>query len=90
VIGWLGVLFGVALGVTLALNVDTIVPFLERTFRFQIMDSDVYYVTDIPSDLQWSTVALIGVAALLLTASAVIYPAFRAARTAPAEALRYE
>jgi lipoprotein-releasing system permease protein len=90
VIGWLGVLFGVALGVTLALNVDVIVPFLERTFRFQIMDSDVYYVTDIPSDLQWSTVALIGVAALLLTASAVIYPAFRAARTAPAEALRYE
>jgi lipoprotein-releasing system permease protein len=90
VIGWLGVLFGVGLGVLLALNVDTIVPFLEQTFRFQIMDSDVYYVTDIPSDLQWSTVALIGVAALLLTASAVIYPAFRAARTAPAEALRYE
>ena len=90
VIGWLGVLFGVGLGVVLALNVDTIVPFLERTFRFQIMDSDVYYVTDIPSDLQWHSVALIGLAALLLTASAVIYPAFRAARTAPAEALRYE
>src|SRR6185503_15706032 len=81
VIGWLGVLFGVGLGVLLALNVDTIVPFLERTFRFQIMDSDVYYVTDIPSDLQWRSVAMIGVAALLLTASAVIYPAFRAART---------
>jgi lipoprotein-releasing system permease protein len=90
VIGWLGVLLGVGLGVLLALNVDTIVPFIERLFRFQIMDSDVYYVTDIPSDLQWPSVALIGIAALLLTASAVIYPALRAARTAPAEALRYE
>jgi lipoprotein-releasing system permease protein len=90
VIGWLGVLLGVGLGVTLALNVDTIVPFIERTFRFQIMDSDVYYVTDIPSDLQWPSVLLIGAAALLLTGAATIYPAFRAARTAPAEALRYE
>jgi lipoprotein-releasing system permease protein len=90
VIGWLGVLLGVGLGIITALNVDTIVPFLERTFHFQIMDSDVYYVTDIPSDLQWPSGILIGAAALLLTATAVIYPAFRAARTAPAEALRYE
>jgi lipoprotein-releasing system permease protein len=90
VIGWLGVAFGVALGVALAWNVSTIVPFLESTFGFQIMDSDVYYVTAIPSDLQWPSVALIGLAALLLTGSATIYPALRAARTAPAEALRYE
>jgi lipoprotein-releasing system permease protein len=90
VIGWLGVLLGVGLGVLLALNVDVIVPFLERTFRFQIMDSDVYYVTDIPSDLRWPSVFAISIAALLLTAAATIYPALRAARTAPAEALRYE
>ncbi len=90
VIGWLGVLFGVALGVALALNVDTIVPFLQNTFGFQIMDSDVYYVTNIPSDLQWRSVAMIAAAALLLTGSATIYPALRASRTAPAEALRYE
>ncbi len=90
VIGWFGVAFGVLLGVFLALNVGTIVPVLERTFRFQIMDADVYYITTIPSDLQWPNVVWIGVAALLLTALATIYPAVRAARTPPAEALRYE
>ncbi|TLY80607.1 MAG: lipoprotein-releasing ABC transporter permease subunit [Gammaproteobacteria bacterium] len=90
VIGWLGVALGIALGVTLALNVDTIVPFLEHTFRFQIMDADVYYITSIPSDVQWANVVTIAAAALLLTAIATVYPAIRAARTAPAEALRYE
>ena len=90
VIGWLGVALGVALGVILALNVSTIVPFLEHTFRFQIMDADVYYVTAIPSEVHWNNIVTIAVAALALTALATIYPAIRAARTAPAEALRYE
>jgi lipoprotein-releasing system permease protein len=90
VIGWLGVAFGAALGLLLAFHVDTIVPFLERTFRFQIMDSDVYYITAIPSEVHWGNIAVIALAALLLTALATVYPAVRAARTAPAEALRYE
>ena len=90
VIGWLGVLLGVVLGVTLAVNVDTIVPVLERTFGFQIMDADVYYITRIPSELHWTNVAWIGGAALVLTTLATVYPALRAARVAPAEALRYE
>jgi lipoprotein-releasing system permease protein len=76
VIGWLGVALGVVLGLALALNVDTIVPFLEHTFGFQIFDADVYYVTTIPSEVHSFNVVTIAVAAL--------------ARTAPAEALRYE
>ena len=90
VIGWLGVAFGAVLGLLLALHVDAIVPFLEHTFRFHIMDAEVYYITAIPSEVHWGNIAAIAVAALLLTALATIYPAIRAARTAPAEALRYE
>jgi lipoprotein-releasing system permease protein len=54
------------------------------------MDADVYYTTSIPSDLSWMNVMWIGAAALVLTGFATLYPAVRAARTAPAEALRYE
>ena len=90
VIGWLGVALGVGLGLELALHVGTIVPFLERTFRFQILDADVYYITAIPAEVHWGNVVVIAALALALTALATVYPAVRAARTAPAEALRYE
>jgi lipoprotein-releasing system permease protein len=90
VIGWLGVVLGVVLGLVLALNVDSIVPVLERTLRFRIMDPDVYYITSIPSEVHPANVVAIALAALVLTALATVYPAVRAARTAPAEALRYE
>jgi lipoprotein-releasing system permease protein len=90
VIGWLGVAVGLALGLSIAFNVGTIEPFLEHTFGFQIFDSDVYYITAIPSDVRWPNVITIAIAAFLLTGVATLYPAIRASRTPPAEALRYE
>ena len=89
-IGWIGTALGVGLGLALALNVDVIVPFLETTFGFHIMDPDVYYVSGIPSELHPPDVVRIAIAAFLLTFSATIYPALQASRTQPAVALRYE
>jgi len=89
-IGWIGTAIGVALGCALALNVDVIVPLLEHTFGFHIMDPDVYYISGIPSETHAGDVARIALAALVLTFIATVYPAFQAARTQPAEALRYD
>ncbi len=89
-IGWAGVLIGVLLGIVLAINVPVIVPVLEQLFGFQIMPGDVYYVTRIPSELEWPDVTVISVAAFLLTSLATLYPARRAALVNPAVALRYE
>jgi lipoprotein-releasing system permease protein len=89
-IGWAGVLVGVLLGIVLAINVPVIVPVLEQLFRFQIMPGDVYYVTRIPSELEWPDVTVISIAAFVLTSLATLYPARRAALVNPAVALRYE
>ncbi|MBT8078446.1 MAG: lipoprotein-releasing ABC transporter permease subunit [Gammaproteobacteria bacterium] len=88
-IGWLGVFVGVLLGVLLAVNVPAIAPVLERLLGFQIMPGDVYYVTRIPSVLEARDVAIIALAAFLLTSVATLYPARRAALVNPAAALRY-
>jgi lipoprotein-releasing system permease protein len=90
VIGWAGVVIGAVLGVALALNVPVIVPALEQAFGFQIMPGDVYYVSRIPSELEWADVLAISGAAFVLTALATLYPARRAALVNPAAALRYE
>ena len=90
VIGWFGALLGLTLGLTLALNVGTIVPFLENLFGTRVFDPTVFVITQVPSEVHWPQVAGITVTALLLTVLATIYPAIRGAATEPAEALRYE
>ena len=89
-IGVIGTLIGVVGGVILALNVDVVVPFIERTFHFQILARDVYYISELPSDLQRADVIAIAAVSLVLSLLATIYPSWRASRVLPAEALRYE
>jgi lipoprotein-releasing system permease protein len=90
VVGVIGTLLGVLGGVVLALNIDTVVPFIEHTFHFQILAKEVYYITELPSDLQWSDVLGVSGIALLLALMATLYPSWRASKVNPAEALRYE
>jgi lipoprotein-releasing system permease protein len=89
-IGVIGTLIGVVGGVILALNIDVVVPFLERLFSIQFLSREVYYITELPSDLQARDVVSIGLVSLLLSLFATLYPSWRAARVNPAEALRYE
>jgi lipoprotein-releasing system permease protein len=89
-IGVIGTLIGVVGGVILALNVDVVVPFLERLLSIRFLSREVYYITELPSDLQAADVVAIGLVSLLLSLFATLYPSWRAARVNPAEALRYE
>lgn len=89
-IGVVGTLLGLVVGVLLALNVDVVVPFIQHVFGIQFLDPSVYYISDLPSDLQWRDVLWIGAVSLVLSLLATLYPSYRAAKTNPAEALRYE
>ncbi|MDO8346450.1 MAG: lipoprotein-releasing ABC transporter permease subunit [Rugosibacter sp.] len=89
-IGVSGLALGILGGVALALNIDVVVPFIERVFGMQFLAKDVYYISELPSDLHWSDVTTIGTVSFVLTVLATLYPSWRASRTQPAEALRYE
>jgi lipoprotein-releasing system permease protein len=89
-VGMIGTAIGVALGIVVALNVDVIVPFIERLFGVHFLPSDIYLITALPSELRWPDVWTIGGVAVVLAFVATLYPSWAAARVRPAEALRYE
>lgn len=89
-IGVFGTIVGVISGITLTLNLERILGLIETIFNIKLLPEDVYYITGLPTDMQTADIVVITVVALLMSFAATIYPAWRAARTQPAEALRYE
>jgi lipoprotein-releasing system permease protein len=90
IVGLLGTLLGLAGGISLALNVETVVPFIENLLGFKFLAKDVYQISDLPSELRVPDVVTTAVVSFFLTVLATIYPSWRAAKVNPAEALRYE
>ena len=90
VIAWFGVALGVLLGTLIGYYAGAVAAWLERLFSFEIFDSNVYVITRLPSELRLEQILWIAGIAMLITLLATIYPALRAARIPPADALRYE
>ena len=88
--GIFGTLIGAGFGILVAVNIDVIVPFIERLFGFQFLPKDIYLISTLPSDLRWMDVLVIGGSSIILSFLATLYPSWSAAKVNPAEALRYE
>ena len=90
IVGGIGLILGVAGGVSLTLNIDVVVPFIENLLGVKFLSKDVYLISDLPADLHWDEVLGISIFSFTLALLATIYPSWRAASLQPAEALRYE
>lgn len=90
VIGLIGTLAGSISGIALALNLNVVVPFIEHLFGVQFLAKDVYYISELPSDLRYPEVMLVTGISFIISLLATLYPSYRASKTQPAEALRYE
>lgn len=89
-IGVIGTLVGAFCGVLIALNISTIVPFIEHLFHVQFLAKDIYYISELPSHLLWGDVITIVILSFLLSLIATLYPSWKASKMNPAEALRYD
>ncbi len=89
-VGLAGTLAGAAGGIALASNVETLVPLIERIFHTRFLSPEIYYISEVPSQMRWTDVILVSAVAFAMSVGATLYPAWRAARIQPAEALRYE
>jgi lipoprotein-releasing system permease protein len=90
IVGSIGIALGVLGGVLLATNLPALVKWIEHVFHVEFLSPDIYYISEVPSDMHWSDVGWIAAVAFVFCLFATIYPAWRAARTQPAAALRYE
>ena len=90
IVGIVGVAFGVASGLLVAENVGAIVSTIEGIFNVEFLPKSIYFISDMPSDPRVSDIIPIALFSFLLSLAATLYPSWRAARTQPAEALRYE
>ncbi|PSB92220.1 lipoprotein-releasing ABC transporter permease subunit [Candidatus Pandoraea novymonadis] len=89
-IGFIGTFLGIALGCVISLNISTIVPFIEQLFGIHFLPKDIYFISELPSDLHMLDITRIGLISFILALLATIYPSWRAAQIKPAEVLRYE
>lgn len=90
IIGVIGTTLGCIAGVAIALNIQKVSLFVEKIFHFKILPGDVYYLSELPSKVNYGDVAIIVAGTLLICFLSTIYPSLRASKSDPAEALRYE